>query len=237
MLNLWSFQFLGYHRFGTMAGETGGTGRDPPLLAPLISLPGWDPGDQYITKMDPFYFSWTVFSNCNSCIGGFGPFETLEEPFPRGGGGPEPSPPTSGIISPALVGTPRQVPPPPPKTGGWIRQCVQLCDRRTSAHALLFYLLFCWVCFIWRLFVVRFDCVLLPASRPFAERRDDTPWFLKSIRHMFPNHRWLSDFGIGLHSAGKHCLLRRHLSRLLAEKWPMFASLKSICMNRNANEI
>ena len=34
-------------------------------------------------------------------MGGFGPFETLEDPFPRGP--PEPSPPTSGIISLALV--------------------------------------------------------------------------------------------------------------------------------------
>ena len=61
----------------------GGTGRDLPLPAPSISFPGWDPGGQYITKMGPFYFSWTVFNNCNSCIGSFGPFETLRDPFPR----------------------------------------------------------------------------------------------------------------------------------------------------------
>ena len=39
----------------------GGTGRDLPLRTPLISFPGWDPGNQYITKMDPFCLSWTVF--------------------------------------------------------------------------------------------------------------------------------------------------------------------------------
>ena len=45
-----------------MAGETGGTGRDLPLRAPLIQFPGWDRGgDKYITKMGPFYFSWVVF--------------------------------------------------------------------------------------------------------------------------------------------------------------------------------
>ena len=34
--------------------------------------------------MGPFYFFWTVFSNCSSCIGGFGPFEALGDPFPGG---------------------------------------------------------------------------------------------------------------------------------------------------------
>ena len=48
---------------GRMAGETGGTGRDLPLRAPSIQFPGWDPGDQYITKMGPFYFSWAVFQH------------------------------------------------------------------------------------------------------------------------------------------------------------------------------
>ena len=80
-------------------GEPGGTF---PSGAPLIPFPGWDPGTQYITKMDPFYFSWTVFSNCNSCIGGFGPFDTLEDPFPRGP--PRPSPPhlRNRFSSPAI---------------------------------------------------------------------------------------------------------------------------------------
>ena len=84
-----------------MAGETGGTGRDLPLRAPLISLPGWDPGGPIYNENVPFLLLWDCFfSNCNSCIGGFGPFETLEDPFPRGHTGP--SPPISGIISQAL---------------------------------------------------------------------------------------------------------------------------------------
>ena len=91
-----------------MAGETGGTGRDLPLRSTLIPFPGWDPGGtQYITK-------WALFTslglqlqsknNCNSCIGGFGPFETLGDPFSRGP--PRPSPPPSHLSnnfsSPAL---------------------------------------------------------------------------------------------------------------------------------------
>ena len=45
----------------TMAGETGGTGKDLPLRAPLISFPGWDPWDPIYNKMGPFYFPWTIF--------------------------------------------------------------------------------------------------------------------------------------------------------------------------------
>ena len=76
-----------------MAGETGGgTGRDLPLRAPLIPLPGWDPGTQYITKWALFTSLWLFFSNCNSCIGGSGPFETLRDPFPRGPQGLVPPP-------------------------------------------------------------------------------------------------------------------------------------------------
>ena len=44
----------------------------------------------YITKMGPFTSLGLFFSNCNSCIGGFGPFETLEDPFPRRPPGPSP---------------------------------------------------------------------------------------------------------------------------------------------------
>ena len=53
----------------------------------------------------PFFASLGLFfSTCNSCIGGFGPFETLTDPFPRGPQGlVPPPPPTSGIISPALT--------------------------------------------------------------------------------------------------------------------------------------
>ena len=45
-----------------------------------------------------------LFSYCNSCIGGFGPLETLGDPFSRGPQGLVPS--TSGIISAALCLTP-----------------------------------------------------------------------------------------------------------------------------------
>ena len=40
-----------------MAGETGGTGRGLPLRAPLIPLPGWDPGNPIYNENEPFYFS------------------------------------------------------------------------------------------------------------------------------------------------------------------------------------
>ena len=46
----------------TMTGETGGGGpggTSPPGPINFISWVG--PGDQYITKMDPFCFCWTVF--------------------------------------------------------------------------------------------------------------------------------------------------------------------------------
>ena len=52
--------------------------------------------------MGPFYFFLTVFSNCNSCIGGFGPFEILGDPFPRGPQGlvPPPPPPLESFLQP-----------------------------------------------------------------------------------------------------------------------------------------
>ena len=52
--------------------------------------------------MVSFYFSWTVFSNCNSCIGGFGPLETLEDPFPRGPPEPIPPPPLESFLQPCI---------------------------------------------------------------------------------------------------------------------------------------
>ena len=72
-----------------MAGETGGrgegTGRDLPLRATLIPFPGWDPEDPIYNENGALFTSLGLFfSNCNSCIGGFGPFETLVDPFPRG---------------------------------------------------------------------------------------------------------------------------------------------------------
>ena len=83
----------------------GGTGRDLPLRAPLVSLPGWDLGGGPIyNENGPFLLLLDCFPEITLVvgIGGFGPFETLEDAFPRGGGGPGPSPPISGIIYPAL---------------------------------------------------------------------------------------------------------------------------------------
>ena len=69
----------------------GGGGRDLPP-GPVDSITWVGPeGTQYITKMDPFTFLELFFSNCNSCIGVFGPFKILGDPFPRGP--PRPSPP------------------------------------------------------------------------------------------------------------------------------------------------
>ena len=51
----------------TMAGETGGggggrEGPSPPASGPhQFHFLGGTRGDQYITKMGPFYLSWTVF--------------------------------------------------------------------------------------------------------------------------------------------------------------------------------
>ena len=45
-----------------MAGETGGTWRDIAFRASSIPFPGWDPGDQYITKKDPFLLLLDCFS-------------------------------------------------------------------------------------------------------------------------------------------------------------------------------
>ena len=74
-----------------MAGEAGVTGRDLPLRAPSIPFPGWDPGWTNTWRKWALFTSLGLFfSNCNSCIGGFGPFETLGDPFPRGP--PRPSP-------------------------------------------------------------------------------------------------------------------------------------------------
>ena len=82
-------------------GGGGGTRRDLPFRAPLIPFSEWDQGDPINNKNGPSTSLGLFFSNCNSCEGGFGPFETLGDPFPRGP--PRPSLPTSGIISPALL--------------------------------------------------------------------------------------------------------------------------------------
>ena len=84
-----------------MAGETGGTGRDLPLRAPSIQFPGWHPGGPIYNENGPFLLLLGCFlAIAIVVIGGFGPFETLGDPFPQGP--PRPSPPNSGIISPAL---------------------------------------------------------------------------------------------------------------------------------------
>ena len=46
-----------------MAGETGEGDREGPSPPGPINFTSWvgPGGDQYITKMGPFYFSWAVF--------------------------------------------------------------------------------------------------------------------------------------------------------------------------------
>ena len=87
----------------------GGGDREGPSPPGPINSSSWlrPGGTEYITKWALLTSLGLFFSNSNSCIGvrisykgGFGPFETLGDPFPRGP--PRPSPPTSGIISPAL---------------------------------------------------------------------------------------------------------------------------------------
>ena len=109
----------------------GGGGRDLPLRVPLILFSWVGPRgpDRYIppsgnrhavcgwlknvntyihtyihTKMRSFYFFLGCFSAIATVvgIGGFGPFASLKDPFPRGPQGLAP-PPTSRIVSPALV--------------------------------------------------------------------------------------------------------------------------------------
>ena len=60
----------------------GRTGRDFPLPAPLIPFPSGV--SRYITKMCLFTSLELFFSSCHSCIGGFGPFETLGPLFSEG---------------------------------------------------------------------------------------------------------------------------------------------------------
>ena len=76
-----------------MAGETG-EGPSPPGPTNSISWVGLG-GTQYITKWALFTSLGLFFSNCNSSIGGFGPFDTLRDPFPRGPQGLVAPPPPS----------------------------------------------------------------------------------------------------------------------------------------------
>ena len=94
-------RYVGTYLHGWRNPE-GGTGRDLPLRAPLISFPRWDKiQNQYITKWALFTSLGLFFSNCNSCIRGFGPFETLGDPFPRGPQGLVP-PPLESFLQPCL---------------------------------------------------------------------------------------------------------------------------------------
>ena len=100
--------FLQKHAFSQhvlMAGETGGGDREGPFPPSPINSISWvgPGGNQYVTKWALFTSLGLFFSNCKSCIGGFGPFETFGDPFPRGPPRPSPPPPTSRIISPALL--------------------------------------------------------------------------------------------------------------------------------------
>ena len=84
-----------------MAGETGGTGGTFPP-GPINSISWVGPGGPIYNENGPFLLLLDCFSAIAIVvgIGGFGPLETLGDPFPWG---PlMPSPPTSGIISPAL---------------------------------------------------------------------------------------------------------------------------------------
>ena len=85
-----------------MAGETGGGGPGGtfPFGPHHFHLLRGTRGTQYITKWALFTSLGLFSGDCNSFICGFGPFETLEGPFPRGPQGLVPS--TSRIISPAL---------------------------------------------------------------------------------------------------------------------------------------
>ena len=71
-----------------MAGETGGTGRDLPLRAPSIPIPGWDPRGPIYNENGPFLLILDCFSAISIVvgIGGFGPFETPGDPFLGGNG-------------------------------------------------------------------------------------------------------------------------------------------------------
>ena len=78
-----------------MAGETGGDREGPSPPGPVNSSSWVGPGGgtEYITKWALFTSLGPFFSNSNSCIGGFGPFETLGDPSPRGPPRPSPPPP------------------------------------------------------------------------------------------------------------------------------------------------
>ena len=85
-----------------MAGETGGTGRDLPLRAPLISFPGWDPGGPVYNENEPFLLLWDCFSAIAIVV--YAVLGLLRHLWIVFLGGPQGLvSPTSGIISPALT--------------------------------------------------------------------------------------------------------------------------------------
>ena len=92
------------HHQNAMAGETGGDREGPSPPGPINSIAWVGPGGtQYITKMGPFTSIRLFFSNCKSCMGSFGPFETLGDPFPRGPPRPSPLPPLESFLQPCRM--------------------------------------------------------------------------------------------------------------------------------------
>ena len=92
----------GVDRQRTWLEKQGGDREGPSPPGPMNFISWVGPGGtQYITKWALFTSLGMFFSNYNSCIGGFGPFETLGDSFLRGP--PRPSLPTSRIIYPALT--------------------------------------------------------------------------------------------------------------------------------------
>ena len=66
-------------------------GPSPP--GPINSISWEGPGGPNIYQNGPFLLLFQFFSNCSSCVGGFGTFEILGDPFPRGPPRPRPPPP------------------------------------------------------------------------------------------------------------------------------------------------
>ena len=81
----------------------GGDWEGPSPPGPTNSLSWVGPGVPNILRKWALFTSLGLFfSNCNNCIGGFGPFETLGDPFPRGPPKPCPLNLWNHFSSPAL---------------------------------------------------------------------------------------------------------------------------------------
>ena len=74
--------YLVDHTYTWLEKPGGGTGGTFPSGPHQFHFLGGTRGTQYITKWALFTYLGLLFSNCNSSIGGFRPFETLEDPFP-----------------------------------------------------------------------------------------------------------------------------------------------------------